>query len=210
MLNWLKRLTSWLAEAWILWLTVAVPFICVLIVFRQNLSEPFIRLAGLFLQLIGIFTVLHGIADTRRIFNQAPLLEIALLWLKAFPRIHLQKIHAHVIAQTGGLNMSGRVTLKHLPGTNATLEDRVRVLESNLDGIDRRTIELQQLIDQEKHNRNESLASERQRREHEIDDVRTKLEATETGGLNISLMGLVWLCVGLILSTASLELSRLF
>ncbi len=113
-------------------------------------------------------------------------------------------------AGLGEVKLSGSVTLKQIAGPNATLEDRIRVLESNLDVIDLRSIKLQEQVEQENQNRKEALVAERNTRTQEIDIVRTRLEATETGGLNISLMGLIWLAAGLIMSTASLELSRLF
>jgi hypothetical protein len=210
MLNWLKRLSYWLREASILWLTIAVPLICIVIILRANLSEPWIRLLGLFLQLLGISTVLKGISDVKKLFNLPSLFSIAKRWFIAFPRIHMQRVEIHMVAHTGNISLSGRATMKHMAAPDASLEDRIRILESNLDGIDRRIIDLQQNIEHESRQRTESLTTERQTREHEITEVRTKLEATETGGLHISLMGLIWLCVGLIMSTASLELSHLF
>jgi len=113
-------------------------------------------------------------------------------------------------AGLGEMKLSGSGTSRHLAGPNATLEDRVRVLESNFETVDLRTIRLQEQIEQENQKRKEALDAERSTRTQEIDIVRKKLEATETGGLNISLMGLIWLATGLIMSTASLELSQLF
>jgi len=179
-----------------------------LLLFRA--AEPLIRFTGLFLQLLGISTVLYGISETRKLFNCPSLLSVASRWLTSFPKFRLPKRTVRLVGQAGEMSFAGRVIARHQAGPNATIEDRVRVLESNLQLIDHRMDELQQQIDQANRQTNQALAAERQTREHDIDHLRKKLEITETGGLYVSLMGLVWLIVGLMMSTASLELSNLF
>jgi hypothetical protein len=54
------------------------------------------------------------------------------------------------------------------------------------------------------------LHEERTLREIEDLTTRRKLELSQTGGLSISAVGLVWLFLGIVLSTASAEIARLF
>lgn len=53
----------------------------------------------------------------------------------------------------------------------------------------------------------EKLKSETQERKQEYKELNSKLEATETGGLDISVMGALWLFIGVIFSTAPTEIS---
>jgi hypothetical protein len=70
--------------------------------------------------------------------------------------------------------------------------------------------DLQQQVDDSKHTTEEALSQERSLRQTELHTLNRKLELTETGGLDISLMGLICLMVGLIMSTASYELAGIF
>jgi len=160
--------------------------------------------------LLGILIVLIGIGDLRKLFNQPPLFTLAIQWLKSFPKFSLPKATAHLTAELGELTLTGRATLSHKAGPNATLEDRVRVLESNLDILGHRADELQQQIDRVNQERNQDLRTERQIRGREIVELGRVLEIAETSGVYLSLMGLLWLAIGLIMSTASIEFSRLF
>jgi hypothetical protein len=54
------------------------------------------------------------------------------------------------------------------------------------------------------------LRKERLLREKEDEETRKKLDLSQTGGLSISAMGLVWLVSGVIMSTASTEIAKFF
>jgi predicted RNase H-like nuclease (RuvC/YqgF family) len=99
---------------------------------------------------------------------------------------------------------------KHRAGLNATVEDRIRVLESSIDTLELRVDNLQQQIDQVNREGNQGLVTERDIRERDIAELKESLETVETGGVFLSLIGLLWLSIGLIMSTASVEISRLF
>ena len=208
MRNWLRRVASWLAEAKLLWVATGIPIAFLLPVLFLQLTEPQTRLVGLLLQLLGLSTVLHGISQTSRLFNLPPPAAVASNWLKSFPRFRMEGAIGRMIGQVGELNLAGRVEARHQAGANATLEDRVRVLESNFGLLDQRVYDVQGLIDETNRRSNEALATERHAREHDFRDLSEKLTLTETGGLYISLMGLIWLMLGLIITTASLEISR--
>ena len=179
------------------------------VVFCQ-LTEPYIRLAGLLLQLLGISTVLHGVSETRKLFNLPSLLAVAFRWLRSFPKFRPEKTFAYMSGDTGVMSVAGRAILRHQASDNATIEERIRVLESNLQPLDNRLNDFQHQIDETNRQAKEGLATEQQKREDDINALREKLTTTETGGLSVSLMGLVWLIVGVIMSTASPELKILF
>jgi hypothetical protein len=104
---------------------------------------------------------------------------------------------------------SGRGYGWHGVPANATVEDRLRALEANVkDASDRANMALQEL-DQEVRARTEAVKTERFERERAIAEVQRLMEAVETGGLSLSAIGIVWIAVGLTMSTIPVELLSL-
>jgi hypothetical protein len=214
MLDWLKRILIWLWKAKLIWLALAVLFACFLIAFypKSNESnESRIRIMGLILQLVGISTVFIGILEVRKLFNHPSLFAIGSKWLKSFPPFRIPKIASTAnVANDGQVAFTSGLVLQHRASPNATIEERVRVLESNRDHLEHQITEFSQQITQINKDINKDLSSERQKRERNILELEIKLETTETAGEYLSLIGLVWLFIGLVMSTASVELSHLF
>jgi len=63
-------------------------------------------------------------------------------------------------------------------------------------------------MDQRFRSHVDDLKQEERNRAREDQSIREKLEATETGGLHISVMGALWLFVGVTLSTGASEIAR--
>lgn len=64
-------------------------------------------------------------------------------------------------------------------------------------------------MDEEFRKTAEALKNEEQTRQAEDNANRAKLEATGTGGVHISAIGASWLFVGVVLSTAGVEIAEL-
>lgn len=79
-------------------------------------------------------------------------------------------------------------------------------LEENLKRVNERLDRTRDLLYQEVRNREDGLNLERLARETKDQELNRKLEMSETGGLHISVMGLVWLALGLIMSTVTNEI----
>jgi hypothetical protein len=56
----------------------------------------------------------------------------------------------------------------------------------------------------------ESVKQEKLAQTMETEAIRQKLEAVQVGGLHISAIGVVWLVVGVCMSTSSIELAKWF
>ena len=209
MSNWLRRFRSWLLTARVLFLTLIVILGFLAVLLLSTVTESHLRLTGLLLQLLGIATVLHGISNTRKLFGHPSLLATALSWLRAFPKLHPPPITIIGAGVLEDATAFGRATVRQQAGPNAGLEHRVRVLEENFKSMDGRATELQQQIDEAGQLVVASLSTERELRQRDVENLSKRLEMSETGGMDISLMGLVWLMVGLIMSTASEELTNL-
>jgi len=206
---WLKALSRWcFTEFRLVWLALLVVGFAAFIAFRIGASEPQIRLTGLVLQWLGLLTVVHGIRETRKLFGRPSLLQVLREKVARFPR---WRRDAFVHVGTGAMTISGGSASAHVWSKidpAAPIEERVNALTRNVERMNERLIQTQKENDAELRKHSESLHQERQVREKGDDKLRQLMEAAETGGLDISLIGLVWLAVGLILSTASPEIAQ--
>ena len=208
--TWAKRIWAWLSHAKLLWIAIAVVLgsFSLLGIFSTN--EPFVRLVGLALQLSGIGTVLHGISKTRQFFGHPSFRSIAKKWLRTFPKLRIEGRNIVINAEAGHLNLVGYAATVTTTAANLTVEDRLGIIEKKLQTFDKRTEGLENKIEQSAREASEAIATERGAREKDVVELNKKLELTETSGIYISLMGLAWLVIGLVMSTASVELSHLF
>lgn len=211
MINWLKRFFNWLRSWKIEIITIGVILFSILfLAYVWKPTESHIRLIGLLLQLAGLCTILYGILKTRELFGLPSLLSSALIRLRAFPRWRISPTELKADGVIMSSTLIGRATIRNQPPPGASIEDRIRSIERNFELLDRTVITLQQEFDKAERSRTQAQKEERAARIAELRSLNEKLELTETGGLDISLGGLVWLAVGLILSTASPELATWF
>jgi hypothetical protein len=97
----------------------------------------------------------------------------------------------------------------HNPGPTPTIEARIESLERNIVLIHARITGTEKEMDEEFKKLSDALKSEEQARQSEDNDIHNKLETTSTGGVHISAIGALWLFVGVILSTAAVEIAEL-
>jgi hypothetical protein len=79
---------------------------------------------------------------------------------------------------------------------------------TNVEGLNQRLLELESELDTRFRSHSHALSQEQQAREREDTELRLRLEASQTGGLHLGLIGLIWLFLGVLLSTLSSEISR--
>jgi hypothetical protein len=209
--NWLKRVVAWLAEAQRLWLAL---FTVLLVVVLSWLTVPGwetrLRIAGCCLELLGLAIVAYGLRDTRKLFRQPSLLQLWRDWLARFPTFYR---HIHVVAATGtftlggdALTAFGSVSLS----PTASLDERVIALEKNLNQTNALVQQMQKQREEDTRKQAAALDSERRARETEDEKNQRLLEEALAGGLHLETIGVVWLLIGIILSTLSTELALLF
>ena len=204
-----KALWSWLAEAKHAWLAIGVTIIALVISLQPCTSEPTIRLTGLFMQLLGISTVIWGIWETRALFGHPSFPSKARSWLIRFPLLRRSVVVP--ISGVASLGFSGklRAIAMHGAGPNPTVEARIDALEKNIQAIHDRISQTQQEMDVELGKADGVTKREERERQSEDHAIREKLEATGTGGFHISATGALWLFVGVTLSTAATEIAAL-
>lgn len=210
MITWLRTLWFWLAEKRILWLTIAVTAIAMFVAFGLSPDEARVRRVGWVLELLGLCTIVWEIFTTLREFGQPGFLADFRNWLNRVPlpwaRIGTMEAHLRLPAITA----SGRMYGWHEVPPDASIDARVAATERNLKALRDELTQTQREIDSEKALRERSLTAERQARETAITAISQKLIDSQTQGLNVSAMGVVWLVFGLTLSTIPTELLDLF
>ena len=203
----IKALLPWLAEARYVWLALAVSIAALVVALRPGTSEPVIRLTGLALQILGIGTVAWGISETRALYGHRPLFAIARGWVERFPlRSRNIVLSAAGIASATSVGRA-RGHLTHGTPPNPTVNDRLDALEKNIGSLHDRIGATQKELDEELSKLKTSVSEETSRREKEDQLNRKLIEMTATGGVHISAIGAVWLFVGVILSTAGVEIA---
>ena len=205
----LKALLLWLAEGRPVWLALGVIVVALVVSLRPETPEPVIRYTGLVLQMLGIGTVAWGISETRALFGRPSLTSKTKAWLGRFPLLRRITVVAAGAACASALTCRARAYVTEGPGAKPTLESRVDALERNIDLVHERISNIQKEVDEEFRKASRALKSEEQQRQLEDDAIRDKLEATGTGGVHISAIGAAWLLVGVILSTAAVEIAAL-
>lgn len=208
-LSRLKAIWPWLAEARYAWLSLAVILVALVISLRPHTSESIIRLTGLALQIFGIATVIWGISETRALFGHPSFTSKAKAWLARFPLLHRNVVIGAAAVSLSAMGGQARGYGTHGAGLNPTVQSRLDALERNVTAIHERITQTQTEMDQRFQKSADALKHEEQSRSAEDNAIRAKLEATGTGGVHISAIGASWLLVGVILSTASVEIATL-
>ena len=210
MIRFVRALCGWLTEPRVFWLTVAVLLAAVVVAFWPEMTEPRVRITGWALELFGLGTVAWGIRETRRQFGRSDILENFRAWWARRPKLRQQVVAGAAAFAAGRASVSGTGYASHGTPLNPTLEDRVVALEANVRVANERVGQVQRELHKEVVARDEAFSSERRTREKEDTKIKQKLESVETGGLYVSMMGVVWLAVGLTFSTIPNELVCVF
>jgi len=171
-------------------------------------TEPRIRWIGMTMQLVGIGTVIWGIAETRSFFGRIGFTTKLLLWVR-------RRLGYRGKTNTGfgrgqlSITAKGRGHhTKRASSADAPLDERVRVLEQNLTLVSNRIESVEKQIEAEVRDRDSAIAREKgERLRHEV-AIHQKIEDAATGGVHISAIGAVYLFLGVILGSTSPELSN--
>lgn len=204
----IKALWSWLVEARFAWLALGVITIALAVSLRPHTPESVIRLTGLVLQVLGIGTVIWGISETRALFGHPSFVAKTKSWFGRFPLLRKNTVHAAAANSFSKTTFKGRGYSTQSAGLNPTIPARVAALEKNISLIHERISNTEKEMLEEFRKTTEAIKKEEQTRQKEDTAIRETLEATGTGGVHISAIGAFWLFVGLLLSTAGIEIAE--
>ena len=209
LIQWLGAVASWFAEPRRLWLAPVVLVLLVAAPLVGGIAEAKVRWSGLALQVCGIATVAYGLRQTRRLFGRPPVRMLLREWLRRFPswRTHVVRGRAAATASSSrGARTRG--TVWTTMDSSLSQLGLLQAIRKNVEGLNSRLLQLESQADASRRALTSEIDDERKTRSAADKEIRAKLEAAETGGLYISLVGLVSLLAGLLLTTLSGEIAR--
>ena len=204
--SWIQRFFSWLSEAKEFIACVLVIVNAIVFTFYLCPSEASIRMSGYILQMLGMLFAVAGILSIRMHFGYPSLFKLILEWLKRFPSLSNSIVIQGVPAELKIKGGRARIELWKIDNSDAPLEERVSSIVSNLGKVRQELesyyFELNEIKDE--------LEESSERQEESINQLEDKIgndiELLHTKDLSTSLVGLVWITVGITFSTLPKEL----
>lgn len=203
----LKAILPWLWQARHVWLSILVSGLALIMTWRFRSSEPIIRWTGLGVQLLGGATVIWTIIETRNSFRLPSLYRKAGKWFARFPLLKAGNTVLGGGVASGNMTASAFGHVEYGIPPNATDIERIKLLERNLNRTNRELAATQQQIAEGFAKASKELSEEKSTRQISDESLNEKLAETSTGGLHISAIGALWIIIGSVLSTGSLEIS---
>ncbi len=197
-----------MAEAKLVFMGVFVVLAATLFGFVTWHSEESIRLAGYALQLIGMIFAIRGLLGVREHFGQSLLRQLVFKWVKRFPRWKRNVVIGAGACHSTMAGMKGRAEVWTPDDPEKPIEQRIDGILRNLDRIREEQREHAHSIDELKDSHEEHKKQVAEEQNNMKEKIRSDLESLHTSDLITSLVGLVWLTVGITMSTLAPELSK--
>lgn len=189
-----------LKEAWPTWLALAGILVALAVgrLFSTRLSDV-VRYAGAMLQIFGLATVAIGLSEMRRLFNRPSLGARIFGWFGRFAAaFKAPKLISVGAFGAGGATVSGEARVVLALGPGASLEERVKVLEENLNRLREELDAKLQEIRRELSTVREGMQRESHERQAADEKRDRQIEEVAIGGLHLEMVGLVWLFLGVL------------
>lgn len=205
---WLRHFALWLSRdlkfLWYAALPVAIAYGIILFWLQ---SETSAKAGGLLLEFMGVATVAWGLRETRELFEKPSVFGHLKGWFSRFPK-YRRNVHLSPGTLTATTSL-GKPTLHIWRNTQsgAPIDERVAALEVNLLRVKEELRDTQKDVDKRFSDQEKSLKEEAEGRSESDRRIEEKLEASETGGLHISAMGLFWLMAGMPLTVFPREIA---
>ena len=199
-ISWIHQLSGWLRGFWLPVLGLAPLLLVANYLHNTHWHEWQNSLAGICLQLAGLIVVAIGIGSTRREFALPSLFQRSREKVAAFPWPQCKAPGSAVeLGPFRGLNV---------PAGNALISKAPVTIEERLDALQEEFCEFKTLMaarhDEMLTNseqQSKALQSVEVRFDAEHQRLRERLKTISTGGLDLSVCGLLWLSVGSVLGT---------
>jgi len=171
-------------------------------------GEESIRVAGYALQFIGMVFAIRGLLGIREHFGQTLLRQLFLKWIKRFP-----KWKANIVVAANTAHMKTIVSKACVE--EWTPDDPKRPVQQRIDGIIENLNRIRN--DQQEHAKSiDELKASHEKHVKQVieenrkmkENIQSDLESLHTSDLITSLVGLIWLTVGITMSTLAPEFSK--
>ena len=168
-------------------------------------SEVSIRSAGYLLQLIGMIFAIRGLLSIRAHFGQTLLRKIFLNWLKQFPKWKRNFVLEINSADSASVGTKLSLEIWTPDNSEQPVEKRIEGIVKNLERIRTEQHEHTNSIDELKQSHEEHKKKVAEQAKKIENEIHSELELLHTGDLITSVVGLVWLTVGITMSTMAPE-----
>lgn len=206
--QWFTAIWCWLAEAKLVFTCILVIAAAIILGFVTWSSEASIRSAGYALQFIGMLFAVRGLLGIRAHFGQPLLRKLLISWFQRFPKWKRNVVIGAGSVQVGLAGMKGRAEIWNPDNPDKSIEERIDSIIKNQERIRNEQSEHAKLIDELKDSHEEHKKNITEKTKSIEENIRTELESLHTSDLITSLVGLVWLTVGITMSTMAPELHQ--
>lgn len=198
----------WLAALHYFWAAVVLSSLTVAVVaFPHAKQEACLRWWGMALQFFGIVMLVVDLRGAQREFGQPGALERIRHKMSTWPKQQSGVALGAAIGVSVAI-AAGSLKTRVPADPSASLKDRVKALEANLHHVDTDLADLQQRVSVEGRDREAADRQERAAREAADKALEQKMTQAATGSFTFSLFGVVWLAIGLVLSSTSVETAK--
>jgi hypothetical protein len=174
------------------------------------ITERSVRIAALILQIIGFVLVFRGIDATLGNFGQTRLLSTLWGWLLEWWRGRPFLVrHLVISGQMASFDtdfMRAKATVG--AGPNATMKQRLAILEQKVKSLDGEVSQLQDDLEKTKRELGERIDSATDALRKEAEDMANKLRAKFVDGIGSELLGVAFFVLGTVLSSLPEEISN--
>jgi hypothetical protein len=210
-MRWIKRKWAVAKQNPLFWANILLTGIVCLVLRYEAPMAPFadlhLRILGAFLELVGVGTVWYDLSRSAAKVGKDGILRRTMKWLGV-----LVLNRPIVVSATASFSSSHAMALRasqlHAMNPEASVDERLHALEQNMRAFDSQLAASWKKIDAVSDDLRKGLATERDARETQFKDVSNRLTDIAAGSYALLLFGVVWLCVGLLISGFSQEFIR--
>lgn len=199
--QWIGEIRSWITKEPDAFYGVIVLMESSCICFWLAPTELWVVLWGVFLQVLGVMVAIQNLLSIRIACNQIPLKDRFCVWIKAFPRLNNPPKHIELILNTGVVVGSTVSAQAHLTIENESLEAKVERLQQQMDMIQENSDIQKVKIEGLEDNLSKLQATEEVARKTLRTEIRKEIEHLFTQDIIGSLVGLILVIYGVVLST---------
>ena len=206
--QWVIEIWRWLAEAEIVIMCLLVIVAVVALGFGTWRTPVSIRSAGYVLQLAGMIFAIIGLLSIRKHFGQTLLRKLLWNWLKRFPKWKRSTVVGAGAVNVALAGVKARAEVGSPDVLDQSLEKRIADIVRNLETIRNEQCEHAKSIEELKNSHEEHKTKDEEQTKKMKKEIQSDSELLHTSDLMASLAGLVWLTVGITMSTMAPELSK--
>ena len=168
-----------------------------------------IKISGYILQLMGMVFAIRGVLNIRSHFGHPPLKSLVIIWLQKFPK---WKKHATISIKPSTISIKTSWAIldswtKDNP--EESIEKRIGAILTNIDSLKATQQESSKQIVPIKENYKTQIELQKQTISNVQEKLSSDLEVVHTSDILVSLVGLVWLTVGITMGTLPIEIHTL-